>query len=422
MRREMKNSEIPWIGEIPINWSVSQVKHHFVRKNTKAEQDDPVVLSLARSGVRIRDISTNEGQLAESYFNYNPVEIDDLLLNPMDLYSGANCSISKVQGVISPAYVNLRALHGANPRYFDYFFKTQYWSMAFFAHGKGISFDNRWTLGIDTLFNYYIPVPPDEEQTRIANFLDNECFEIDRMIALQELIIDELKAYRQAVISEAVIHGLNMNEQMKDSDIDWIGRIPEHWDVVRVKRLLIERKERSENGEEEPLSMSQKYGLIPTKEMDIVPNMASTFEGAKIVHMGDLVFNKLKAHLGVFATSKYEGLVSPDYAVYYGTGAADVEYLEFLFKTPQCIAEFKKYITGVGAGLSRLYTSDLFAISCPLPPLEEQIAIKAYLVEKRKEIDSLIAVRQSKIDVLKEYKKSIIYEYVTGKKEVPYGE
>ena len=157
--REMKDSGFSWLGYIPDNWDIKKVKHCFYRKNEKAMQNDPVILSLARSGVKVRDISNNEGQMAESYFNYNPVDIDDLLLNPMDLYSGANCSISKVKGVISPAYVNLRALDGINPVFFDYYFKVQYWLMAFFSYGKGVSFDNRWTLNAETLMNYPVIVP-----------------------------------------------------------------------------------------------------------------------------------------------------------------------------------------------------------------------------------------------------------------------
>ena len=105
--KQMKDSGVEWIGEIPENWGTVKVKQAFVRKNEKAQQENPVVLSLARSGVKVRDVSTNEGQVAESYYNYNPVSVGDLLLNPMDLYSGANCSISEVEGVISPAYVNL---------------------------------------------------------------------------------------------------------------------------------------------------------------------------------------------------------------------------------------------------------------------------------------------------------------------------
>lgn len=180
--REMKKSGVAWLGSIPSHWRIQRVKHAFYRKNEKAEQENPVVLSLARSGVHVRDISNNEGQVAESYYNYNPVEVDDLLINPMDLYSGANCSISKVCGVISPAYVNLRYKDGVNPQFYDYYFKVQYWMMAFFAHGKGVSFENRWTLNAETLMNYPIVVLPYEEQCLRASYLEQKCSKIDAVI------------------------------------------------------------------------------------------------------------------------------------------------------------------------------------------------------------------------------------------------
>ena len=205
---------------------------------------------------------------------------------------------------------------------------------------------------------------------------------------------------------------------MKDSGVDWIGEIPEQWSTIRVKQLLKERGERSVDGSEEPLSMSQKLGLVPTKMLDVIPNMASSFVGAKLAYVDDLVFNKLKAHLGVFSVSKYDGLVSPDYAVYYSTGKVHLKYLEYLFKTPQCISEFRKRSTGIAAGLTRLYTDGLFAIECPFPDMSEQIQIVDHLNEKCEQIDRLMAIKQAKIEKLEQYKKSLIYEYVTGKKEV----
>lgn len=152
--------------------------------------------------------------------------------------------------------------------------------------------------------------------------------------------------------------------------------------------------------------------------MDSIPNMASSFIGAKLVYKGDLVFNKLKAHLGVFSVSKYNGLVSPDYAVYYSTGPANLNFLELLFKTPQYINEFKKKSSGVGAGLTRLYTGDLYSIYCALPPLVEQEEIADYLDIKCTEIDRLIAKKEQLVKELESYKKSLIYEVVTGKREV----
>ncbi len=150
----MKDTNLRWIGAIPEDWRLEKVKHSFYLSKEKAHEDNPTVLTLARSGVRIRDISNNEGQMAESYYDYNPVRPGDLLLNPMDLYSGDNCNVSHHYGVISPAYANLRSLGYANPEYYNYFFKIQYLIMALFAHGKGVSQDNRWTLNNDALLNY----------------------------------------------------------------------------------------------------------------------------------------------------------------------------------------------------------------------------------------------------------------------------
>ena len=230
----MKNSRTRWIGDIPSHWSTAKVKHFFYRSKEEAHQDNPTILSLARSGVKIRDLSKNEGQIAESYYNYNPVKPGDLLLNPMDLYSGANCSISKVSGVISPAYMNLRNWGTANPVYYDYYFKTQYWSMAFFVHGEGVSFDNRWTLNAESLFNYPIPVPPLPEQQRIADFLDSKCADIDNILEKTKASIEEYKKLKQAVITEAVTKGIRGERPMKDSGIEWIGVNPEDWGKSRV--------------------------------------------------------------------------------------------------------------------------------------------------------------------------------------------
>ena len=183
-------------------------------------------------------------------------------------------------------------------------------------------------------------------------------------------------------------------ESYKDSDVGWIGEIPSHWSCVKVKHLLRERVDKSEDGIGEPLSMSQKYGLIPTSQMDVVPNLATSYVGAKRTRQGDMVLNKLKSHLGVFALSAYDGLVSPDYAVYYGTGRADLEYLEYLFKTPLYVSEFIKKTTGVAIGFNRLYTDDLFSIPAHYPPMQEQKRIVDYLKDKTLKIEQYVSARE----------------------------
>ena len=153
MSRTLVDTGIQWIGKIPGDWDIVKVNKLFFRRKEVNTDIDPTVLSLARSGVKVRDISTNEGQLAESYDNYHRVYFGDLMLNPMDLVSGANCSMSEVEGVISPAYINLAKKEECNPKYYDYFFKNQYWVNAMFIHGKGVSFDNRWTMNAEMFKN-----------------------------------------------------------------------------------------------------------------------------------------------------------------------------------------------------------------------------------------------------------------------------
>ena len=202
-------------------------------------------------------------------------------------------------------------------------------------------------------------------------------------------------------------------ESYKDSGVGWIGEIPSHWSCVKVKHLLRERVDKSEDGIGEPLSMSQKYGLIPTSQMDVVPNLATSYVGAKRTRQGDMVLNKLKAHLGVFALSAYDGLVSPDYAVYYGTGRADLEYLEYLFKTPLYVSEFIKKTTGVAIGFNRLYTDDLFSIPAHYPPMQEQKRIVDYLKDKTLKIEQYVSAKERERELLDSLKQSEIANIVT---------
>lgn len=201
--------------------------------------------------------------------------------------------------------------------------------------------------------------------------------------------------------------------EYKYCPLSGINVIPWHWQMLRIKWLLSERTEKSKDGTGEPLSMSQKYGIVPTKQMDVIPNMASSYVGAKQVHKGDLVFNKLKAHLGVFAVSKYDGLVSPDYAVYIPTERTYLPYLEHLLRTQYYITEFQKKATGVAIGLTRLYTDGLFGIHAIYPPLAEQEKIVSYLEGKTSKIDAYVAEKEKEIQLLQELKQKTIADAVT---------
>ncbi len=431
MSRTMKDSGIEWIGEIPETWSTKRVKYIFTKKDAKAEQEDPVVLSLARSGVKVRDISSNEGQLAASYYNYNPVAIGDLLLNPMDLYSGANCSISKVEGVISPAYVNLRNKTGYNSVYYDYFFKTMYWSFALFSLGKGVSFDNRWTLGNDTLFNIKLPSPSLAEQNKIAMFLDEKCGAIDEIIRKTEQSIEEYKKLKQSVITEAVTKGIRPNRAMKDSNIEWIGEIPEDWEIRKTLHCL------SMPITDGPHTTPQLFDAgIPFISAEAVSFGKGTidFSHARgyiseefyqecclkyIPKLNDLLMIKSGATTGrvsIVDTEEKFTIWSP-LAVFRVNPS--ILFYKFLFYFVQSQKYQKQLEDNWSFGTQQnIGMRVLEQLKITLPPLDEQREIAQYLDEKCSEIDVLIEKKQNFLTELANYKKSLIYEYVTGKKEV----
>ena len=425
MARQMKDSGIEWIGEIPVDWSMKRVKQIFTRKNEKAMQENPTILSLARDGVKVRDISNNEGQIAESYYNYNPVEKGDLLLNPMDLYSGANCSISKVQGVISPAYINLRANAGINPTFYDYYFKVQYWLMVFFSYGKGVSYDNRWTLSAETLMNYPVVALSYEEQCKRANYLDRKCAQIDAIIAKQQQIIEKLKEYKLSVITEAVTKGLDPNVPMKDSGVEWIGKVPENWQLSHIGNLVEmgsggtpdrKKTEYWENGNIPWMSSGEINNEYIYSTIEQITELGLQNSNAKIlpvntVMLGLIGQGKTK---GLTAILKNEVCCNQNLAYL----IADEKYLHYRYLF-YCFKAMYFYMRGlVGESQAGIYSYFLKKLYIPLPDTERQIKISDYLDAKCKAIKTTIAVRESIIERFTDYKRTLIYEIVTGKREV----
>ena len=421
MYRPMKNSGIEWIGEIPEDWNLQKVKYCFYRKNEKAMIEDPVVLSLARSGVRIRDISTNEGQLAESYYMYNPVEKGDLLLNPMDLYSGANCSYSNVSGVISPAYINLRNKEEvANSKFYDYYFKVQYWMMVLFSFGKGVSFDNRWTLGYETLMNFFVVHPPLSEQQKIAEFLDEKCSHIDSVLDKTKASIEEYKKLKQAVITQAVTKGIRPNRPMKDSKSVWFTQIPIDWEMKKIKYLFSIKKDIAGKEGYTVLSITQK-GIKPKDLTKNEGQLAENYSNYQLVSIGDFAMNHMDLLTGWVDISKYEGVTSPDYRVFTLRHKENSSSRYYLYLLQMCYSN--KIFYGLGQGVSglgrwRLQADKFLNFFISEPSYMEQEEIADYLDIKCAEIDKLIEKKEQLISELETYKKSLIYEYVTGKKEV----
>lgn len=414
--RKTKDSGVAWLGEIPEDWTVVFNKHLMKKvKCIREKYTGEDVLSLTMKGVLIRDLDNPSGKMPATFDGYQFVEAGNLLMCLFDIDVTPRCiGLIKNNGVCSPAYSQFKLNNLADAGYYYYYYLNLDNTKELLHLAKNL----RHSLTEEQFGAIPTALPPLDVQKKISHKLERKVSEADALITNVQAQIEKLKAHKQSLITEVVTKGLDPNVPMRDSGVEWIGTIPASWKTIRVKQLLRERKERSVNGKEEPLSMSQKVGLVPTKMLDMIPNMASSFVGAKLAYVDDLVFNKLKAHLGVFSVSKYDGLVSPDYAVYYSTGIIDLKYLEYLFKTPQCISEFRKRSTGIAAGLTRLYTDGLFAIECPMPSKDEQAEIVLFLNEKCAQIDELMSLKQTKIEKLEQYKRSLIYEYVTGKKEV----
>lgn len=434
--REMKDSGIEWIGLAPISWDYIAIKY-LVKSRLGGSWGNDVVADndeYNRVCMRIADFDfiklkfKENGNYTIRRYSKQDIEAKTLCYGDLLIEKSGGGEKTPVGRVVvyrlsdKNLYANFMERIRLNEKLCTFEF-AKYFFYSLYSQGFTRFYYNQTTgiqnLNIERYFREIkVPLLPLNIQQQIADYLDTQCSEIDATAEDIQKEISLLEDYKKSVITEAVTKGLNPDVEMKDSGIEWIGQIPKHWKIIRIGYILGEIDRRSITGMEESLSVSQVLGVVPSSQI-AVPSTASTMVGQKIVEPGELVLNKLKAHLGVCFVSNYKGLVSPDYAVYKANEKVKSKLLEYVFHTASCIWEFKKYITGVGQGLSRLYTKDLFRINVALPDMLEQQQIVSYLDTQCSEIDTLIADKKRQLDILADYKKSLIYEYVTGKKEVP---
>lgn len=415
MSKVLVDSGIKWIGFLPNTWSITTVNKLFYRRKEINDSKDPTILSLARDGVKIRDISTNEGQLAESYDNYHKVYKGDLLINPMDLISGANCSLSKVEGVISPAYINLANKTKIYSKYYDYFFKYQYWIKAMFIHGKGVSFDNRWTMNWETMSNYKVPYPKYDEQRKIADYLDQKCLKIDDIIKDNNKEIELLNEYKHSIILDFVTKGIK-KEKFIDSNVDWIGKIPYNWQIKKGKYIF-------------DLPLNSYNNHIYEKEVNLV----------RVEHLNSTIGEfRIKEEFDRIKVNKEAEMIKPPMILTPKRGGAIYTNKVKIINTP-CVLDpnvmalktnenlkFYAYVLS-GRKLSnladistipQLNNKHIYNVYFPVPPRIEEEQIVSLLDKKVNIINKVIEYRKQIIEKLEEYKKSLIYECVTGKREV----
>lgn len=413
--RQMKDSGIEWVGDIPDNWEVNKTKYNFQYKKeiagTKCNDYDRLALTMNNVVKRSKD--DNSGLQPKEFETYQIIRQNELVFKLIDLQnvSTSRVGLSPYVGLVSPAYIILRAIGKVLPPYAEKYFYVLWKNQIFNSLGDdGV----RSNLGKEDLLNIPMPIPPVEGQERIAEFLDKKCGEIDELIADIKTQVQTLEKYKRSVITEAVTKGLNPSAEMKDSGIEWIGNVPAGWTINKIDSVYSLRNEKVSDKDYMPLSVTMK-GIVPQLE-----SAAKTNDGdnRKLVRKGDFAINSRSDRRGSCGISELDGSVSLINLVLKPRGEMNNRYYNWLFHTEKFADEFYKWGHGIVDDLWTTRWIDMRKISVPMPPLSEQKEIADYLDNKCAQIEELISAKQSQIETLESYKKSLIYEYVTGKKEV----
>ena len=411
--REMKDSGLPWAGDIPQYWNIAKGKHFMAVLERPVRDDDNVITCFRNGEVTLRSNRREDGfTVATVEAGYQGIEPGDLVVHGMDGFAGA-IGISDSRGKASPVLNVMDS--NQNKRYLMYYLRAMAYKDVFMALSTGIrvrSCDLRW----NKLSVFPFLIPTSHEQSAIAAYLDTQCAKIDEIIAQAKASIEDYKQWKASIIYEAVTKGLDPNVEMKDSGIEWIGRMPKHWKCVKAG-LLFKEFVRPYCDGDIPLSLSQQDGLIPTDEMKENSLKTASYENWKRVIPDDLVLNRFKAHLGVFFASKYNGCVSFHYGVFHAINDSVLpRYYEYLFHSEHYKSLFAQLSNGITVGLQNLSNKNFYNAYVHFPDIEEQIKIVRYLTRKCTNIDEMITEKHSLIDDLESYKKSLIYEVVTGKR------
>lgn len=422
---DMKDSGVEWLGCIPEDYNIASIGSLFTIKKDIIGREPETVLSITQTGVKPKDLTSNEGQNASSYVNYQIVNVGDFAMNHMDLLTGW-IDISKYEGVTSPDYrvftLNDKEM---TAEYFLRVFQHYYSNKVFFGFGQGVATLGRWRLPAINFKRIEIPVPPIEEQKKIVRAIDESVGKIEKLKENVQAQIEKLKAYKQSLITEVVTKGLDPNISMKDSGVEWIGEIPEHWNVIATKHLFnilsgaTPKSEIIENWDGKITWITPAdYKTEDVYVSEGRRNISETgFQSCStsLIPSNSIIFSK-RAPIGAVAINTKE-LCTNQGCLSCVNKDEKVNYVKYFYYV-MAIATKQYELLGSGTTFKEISASVFSNFLLPRPAMEEQIMIVEYLDNKCSNIDRLIAIKQSKIEKLEQYKRSIIYEYVTGKREV----
>lgn len=410
-----KDSGVDWLGEVPEQWELTRLGTRFFERRAKVSDIDYPALSVTKRGILPQ---LDNAAKSKDGDNRKLVKKGDFVINSRSDRKGSS-GVSDRDGSVSLINIVLEP-NGIHPKFSEHLLKNHSFVEEYYRVGRGIVAD-LWTTRYDEMRTITLAVPSYQEQESIANFLDQKTAQIDEAIAIKEKQIALLKERKKIIIQKAVTQGLDPNVPMKDSGVEWIGQVPEHWNVRRAKYLFNEINERSNAGNEELLSVSHMTGVSPRSEKtNVYMFMAEDYTGSKLCRKNDLVMNIMWAWMGALGVSGQTGIVSPSYGVYRQKykNTFNPIYLEYLLKTTKYIEYYNKVSTGLHSSRLRFYGHMFFAMDIGFPDYDEQNSIVRYLEEQTSRIDQAVAVQDSQIEKLKEYKTTLINNAVTGKIKV----
>ena len=417
--REMKDSNYGYLGIVPQSWKVDKIKYHLKALGMRNPGNAQVLSVYREYGVIPKDSrDDNHNVTSEDTSNSRYVRKGDFVINKMKAWQGS-MAVSRYTGIVSPAYYVYKFTDDAlNRGYFHYLLRSKLYAAEFARISGGIRV-GQWDLSAYNFENTMLLIPPLEEQGEIATFLDSQCSEIDAISADIQKEIEILEQYKRSVITEAVTKGLNPDVEMKDSGIEWVGNIPVHWDVRPLYYYFAERKKKNYLGQEQNL-LSLSYGKVIRKDINTSEGLLpDSFNGYNIIEPGDIVLrltdlqnDKRSLRTGLV---KEHGIITSAYVTLKAAKEVVPEYFHYLLHAYDVMKVLYNMGNGVRQGLNY---SELSKMHIVAPPLDEQKNIAARLDCVCKGIESIIASKKQQLAVIDSYKKSLIYEYVTGKKEV----